>query len=199
VSTAVAGNRPAICASIQHLEHLPLSACEHGHFGAENVMSLHRPVIVYLDAGAIRGTLQTLQPRVLDELHDASGSLTLRDVTLLSYRVEECTPADRQNDQVVLRKRQVLLMADLTPRPCTRIEMQVPRERFTVTLAVGPYWVNGCIHLPIGTEPVAFLDGSGVGFTPLTDAQLVKLANAPRQTLLVNREKISCIIVHQAA
>lgn len=158
-------------------------------------MLLNRPVIAYLNGGALRGGLQTLHPRVLDELNDAAGNVTLHDVKFVSNHGDAHAAAQLQSQQVLLSKRHMLLVADLVPTGPSSAEIQVPRERYDVTLAVGPYWVSGSLHLPIGIEPFGYLDGSGVGFTALTGAHLVKLDDEQRHTVLINREMVSCLMI----
>jgi hypothetical protein len=159
----------------------------------------HRPVIVYLDGGALRGTLVTLQPRVLDELQDTDGSITLRDVTRINYassdreRTDSAQPRSRSHARVAVSKSRIVAVTDLSDAGAMTHDRSIPREQLAVLVAAGSYWFEGCLHLPVGMEITGFLNHSRPGFVALTDARLVKTPDVPQRTILINREQIACI------
>jgi hypothetical protein len=162
-------------------------------------MLAHRQLIVYLDGAALRGTLQTIHARILDELHDIDGSLRLHHVTRLEFARNERTRTESESDRqavharVVVSKRHIMAVTDLSDAEAPSLEHWLPREQLMVALAVGPYWLRGRLHLPVGMEPSDLLGSAGPGYAALTDARLFKAPDAPGRTVLVNREHISCI------
>lgn len=152
----------------------------------------NRPVRVGFQSGVIHGILQTLYPRVSDHLLEAEDRLELRDATVLPARATE--PLARQA-HVLLNKRALLFVIDLSPEPDTPANVYVPREVYDVTISIGSYWIRGHAHVPPGVEMRYYLNGASTHFIPITNATTVGAPDPPR-TFLVNREHVSATIVH---
>jgi len=92
--------------------------------------------------------------------------------------------------------RQVSLIADLSPQfRVTRSGLEhlyVKKESSKALLGIGPYWVQGKIHLTPGGS-IHDLLMAKTRFIPVTDAMLLDKPGVGPRTFLVNRTLVSCL------
>src|SRR5437870_13904820 len=93
-------------------------------------------------------------------------------------------------------KQEVMLVADSgKAKGAGSSEVNVERidkEARTVMLSVGPFWLQGTIHILLGNTPQQVLTGK-TGFVPLTEARLLKPVQSELRTFLINQTKIGVL------
>jgi hypothetical protein len=147
---------------------------------------------VYLQAAVIRGILVTNQDRLSNYLILQEGDevFSLKDATLENLNRKTVTAG---SDEYLIYMQEVFLIADLSPQyrsDRSGLErLYVKKETSRALLTVGPYWVQGNIHIePDGALHDLLLAKSR--FIPLTDATLLDRPDVGPRTYLVNRTKI---------
>lgn len=156
-------------------------------------LSYKMPLEVYLQAAVIRGVLETNQSRLSSHLILREGDevFALRSATL--ERLDRtATPAG--SDEYLIYMQEIFLIADLSPQS-ERLGVDnlfVKKESSKVLLSVGPYWLQGNIHvLPGGALHDLLM--SRTRFVPVTEATLLDRPEVESHTYLVNRTKIGFI------
>lgn len=136
----------------------------------ENLGAVERQVSIETEHGTVEGSL-FISPmlRTLDDLNMDRKFLTLQakhcQVSGWSFR----------RGEMLLNKNTILTMRELGPPP----DMSAGRPagaRFTrasVRLQVGPYQIEGFMHVPPGGSVMARLNQSGAGFLSVTSASVV--------------------------
>lgn len=154
------------------------------------------PLEVYLQSAVVRGVLVTHQDRLSNHLYllqQGEEVFSLRDPIL-----ENC---DRKivaagSDEFLVYMQEVFLIADLSPQPrADRSGLEtfyVKKEASRALLGVGPYWVQGNIHVVPGGLLHDLLMAKS-RFIPMTDAILLNRSENEARTFLVNRTKIGFI------
>ena len=124
-------------------------------------------VEVYLDSCSIRGVLETNHPRVSDHLGIPDQVLRLTDarVTL--------------PDGSILADGQASL---------------INKDQIALTVSIGNLWLRGFAHMPHGADMNSFLTGTMNRFMPLTGATVVGHESAPPRTVLINRDRLKCVL-----
>jgi hypothetical protein len=69
---------------------------------------------------------------------------------------------------------------------------RIDKEGRKVMLSVGPFWLQGKIHLLPGNTLQHILTGN-TGFVPLTEARLLKPVQSGLRTFLINQTKIGVL------
>ena len=152
------------------------------------------PVEVYLPSLVFRGTLLTRHNRLSDWLNLKSSDSMLRlddvEVEMLSGK-----PSFAKCQDALINKQQITFVIDLSPAGSHQREelSLVHKEPHRVFAEIGSFWLEGNIHVAPGFDLSTFADGKNT-FLPLTDASFVNLRRAEPRTLLINREKLSCLL-----
>jgi hypothetical protein len=152
-----------------------------------------KQIEAYLDHCSIRGTLMTGHARVSDHLGATEEILRLTGarVVMRDGTVLENTPT------ALINKSELLFVVDLSPSPGGHASFHVERDHFNVMLNVGPIWLQGKAHVPVGAELHAFFAGTMNRFMAITDATVVGHANAKPRTVLINRDQLRCMVTTQ--
>lgn len=158
---------------------------------AERAANLNdRTVEIYLPACALRGTLETHHARVSDHLGTPEEVLRLSDVRVTLRDGRELA---RQRS-VLVNKAEILFVIDLTPYPTGHLGFQVERSPQPVTVNVGNIWLRGKAHLPVGGEVAHYFTGAVNRFMALTEASVVGHDAARPRTVLINRDRVACLL-----
>jgi hypothetical protein len=153
-----------------------------------------RPVEAQLDSCAVRGVLRTVHPRVSDHL-GAAGDL-LRIVGAQVVR-RDGTPLGGASD-VLVSKAALLYLIDLTPPGTGELQRHIERDDAPVVLSVGPIWLRGHAHIPVGGDLETYVAGALNRFIPITGATVLGQEPATPRTILVNRDKLQLMLRDQA-
>jgi len=151
------------------------------------------PLEVYLQAAVIRGVLETNQSRLSSHLILREGDevFMLRAASL--ERLDRTTIA-AGSDEYLIYMQEIFLIADLSPQ-AERFGVEnlfVKKESSRALLSVGPYWLQGNIHiLPGGALHDLLM--ARTRFVPVTEATLLDRPEKDSRTYLVNRTKIGFI------
>lgn len=158
----------------------------------ETSLTYSMPLEVYLQAAVVRGVLVTNQDRLSNHLILRKGEemFSLKDATLESF---DRKPINVASDEYVIYMQEVSLIADLSPQAQSRragVEnFYVQKETSKALISVGPYLIQGNIHLfPGSALHDLFLEKAL--FFPITDGLLVDRPDIGPRTYLVNRNKI---------
>jgi hypothetical protein len=160
-------------------------AIEHG-------LTYSMPLEVYFQAALVRGVLVTNQNRLSSYLVLREGEeiFSLKDATLESVSGK---PISVGSDEYLVYLREVLLIADLSPtNQAKRAGMEsfyVQKETSKALISVGPYLLQGNIHLVPGAALHDLLVEKSQ-FIPVTDARLLDRREIGPRTYLVNRNRI---------
>jgi hypothetical protein len=160
----------------------------------ESLGTFSMPLEVYFQAGIVRGVLVTNQDRLSNFLilRDGEEVFTLAQATLeLAGSATEV-----KADQYIIYMQQVAIIADLSPKLGSQAHLYVKKDASRALLCVGPYWIQGNVHLVPGTS-IHDLLMAKTRFIPVTDATFVNRTDLPSRTFLVNRNHISCIAALQ--
>jgi hypothetical protein len=150
---------------------------------------------VYLQSAVLRGVLITNQDRLSNYLILREGDevLSIGDATLedLNGKTIAADPAE-----YLVYMQEVSLIADLsrefTSDRSAYQHLYVKKDSSKALLSVGPYWLQGDIHIVPGAPLHELLLGK-TRFFPITDAVLVGRPDIVARTYLVNRTKIGCM------
>lgn len=147
---------------------------------------------VYLHAAVVRGVLATNQDRLSSYLivRQDDTVFSLKDATLeLSNR----KPVSIGADEYLVYMHEVFLIADLTSEGevhRSAIEhLYVKKDQSRALFSVGPYLLQGNVHLLPGTALHELLMEKS-HFLPVTQATLIDRPDVGPRTYLVNRARI---------
>jgi hypothetical protein len=146
-----------------------------------------------LYAGACRGAVKLVgQQRLSDFLGSERDQLTVDDATVARGGGSVLATGR----QVIIERRHILFVVDLEDASKPQESNQVlQREPLSVTVGVGPYWIQGVAHVPPGGRMDLLFSGMMAQFLPLTEARLVTQPDATPRTFLINREHRHSLIV----
>ena len=150
---------------------------------------------VYLQAAMVRGILQTNQDRLSNYLIVRQGDevFSLREATVESAGGHPIKSGVRE---YLIYIQQALMIADLSAQNRTeRASFRPPsvkKHQSKALLGIGPYLVQGIIHLHPGDGFHEFLMEQS-RFLPVTEATLVDREEMGQRTFLINRAKIGFI------
>lgn len=148
-----------------------------------------RKVEFYLASGAVRGLLKSPHPRLSDHLRDPEESFVIEEAVVTSYRSKEPLAS---GNSVLVGKSQILFAVDLDEGAGMQ-NMRVERVTHQVALCVGPFWLRGQVHLPVGGDLRAYFDSDALRFIPVTAAVVVGQEAAVPRTVLVNMNLIGVV------
>ena len=159
---------------------------------SEEALTYTMPLEVYLQAAVVRGVLVTNQDRLSNYLILREGDevFSLKDATLESLNRK---PVSVNSNEYLIYMQEVFLLADLSPQ--LRLDrsglelLYVKKEASKALLSVGPYWLQGNIHIVPGGALHDLLMAKA-RFIPVTDATLLDRPDVGPRTYLVNRNKI---------
>ena len=151
------------------------------------------PLEVYLQAAVVRGVLETNQSRLSSHLILREGDevFFLRAASL--ERLDQTVVA-AGSEEYLIYMQEIFLIADLSPQSehSASEHLFVKKESSKALLSVGPYWLQGNIHiLPGGALHELLL--AKTRFVPVTEATLLDRPDRGARTYLVNRTKIGFI------
>ena len=148
---------------------------------------------VYLQAAVIRGILDTNQSRLSRHLILREGDevLILRAASLDKL---DRTPIASGSDEFLIYMQEIFLIADLSPQ-AERFGVEnllVKKESSRALLSVGPYWLQGNLHiLPGGALHDLLM--ARTRFVPVTEATLLDRPEKDSRTYLANRTQTGFI------
>jgi hypothetical protein len=146
---------------------------------------------VYLQAAVVRGILETNQDRLSNYLVVQKGDevFSLKEATL---QIPNRKPV-KVSSQYLIYMQEVFLIADLGVEDRVRRAglhaLFVKKDRTRAFLSIGPYLLEGFVHLRAGGELNDFLMEQR-RFLPVTEATLLDRQEVGPRTFLVNRAKI---------
>ena len=150
------------------------------------------PLEVYLQAALVRGILTTNQDRLSNFLIVREGEEVF-SLNQASFETFDQTPVSLAADEYLVYMREVYLIADLSVAgespTSTMRSLYVRKEQSKAVLGVGPYLLQGNIHLRPGTA-IHELLMEKTQFLPVTGAMLIERPEVAPRTYLVNRAKI---------
>jgi len=147
---------------------------------------------VYLQAASVRGVLTTNQDRLSNFLIVREGEevFSLTQATLETFNQK---PVLVTAAEYLVYMREVYLIADLSvageSSTSTMRSRYVRKDQSKALLGVGPYLLQGNIHLRPGSAIHELLMEKSQ-FLPITGAILLERPAVPPRTYLVNRAKI---------
>jgi len=150
------------------------------------------PLEVYLQAARVRGVLTTNQDRLSNFLIVREGEevFSLNQASLETFNQ---TPVSLAADEYLVYMREVHLIADLSvageSSTSTMRSFYVPKDPSKALLGVGPYLLQGNVHLRPGSAMYELLMEK-TQFLPVTGAILIDRPEITPRTYLVNRAKI---------
>ncbi len=151
------------------------------------------PLEVYLQAAVLRGVLETNQSRLSNHLILREGDevFALRSASLEKL---DGTAIAAGSDEYLIYMQEIFLIADLSPQSdhSSVANLFVKKESSKALLSIGPYWLQGNIHiLPGGALHELLM--ARTRFVPVTQATLLDRPETGSRTYLVNRTKIGFI------
>ena len=151
------------------------------------------PLEVYLQAAVVRGVLETNQSRLSSHLILREGDEVFFLHAASLERLDRSVIA-AGSDEFLIYMQEIFLIADLSPQSehTVSAHLFVKKESSRALLSVGPYWLQGNIHiLPGGALDELLL--AKTRFVPVTEATLLDRPDRGVRTYLVNRTKIGFI------
>ncbi|HEU4344412.1 MAG TPA: hypothetical protein VFU31_22875 [Candidatus Binatia bacterium] len=153
------------------------------------------PLEVYLHSAVVKGILVTNQDRLSNHLvlRRDDEVFSLRDATLEGLNGKAFAV---RSDEYLIYMQEVFLIADLSPEFRTDrsglAHLYIKKEASRALLGVGPYWIQGNIHVVPGGALHDLLLAK-TRFIPVTDATLLDRPEVGPRTYLVNRTRIGFI------
>lgn len=147
---------------------------------------------VYLQAASVRGVLTTNQDRLSNFLIVREGEevFSLMQASLETFNQK---PVLVTAAEYLVYMREVYLIADLSvageSSTSTMRSRYVPKDQSKALLGVGPYLLQGNIHLRPGSALHELMMEKSQ-FLPVTGAILIDRPDVAPRTYLVNRAKI---------
>jgi hypothetical protein len=150
------------------------------------------PLEVYLQAAVVRGVLVTNQDRLSNYLilrgEDEVFSIKHASLETLSRK-----PIAVRSDEYLIYMQEVFLIADLSSQSSGDRSglsgLYVKKETSRALLSIGPYAIQGNIHVVVGGALHDLLMAN-TRFIPVTDATILDRPDVGARTYLVNRTKI---------
>ena len=153
-----------------------------------------KPITIYLESVVISGTLVSKHQRLSDYFNLAIGyeCFALKDPSAEDFDGHSFPVNPRE---FLIYKPEVLLVADLRGGESGSSEVNLQRidkEGRRVMLSVGPFWLQGTIHVLPGNTLQQVLTGK-TQFVPLTEATILKPVKSEPRTFLINQTKIGAL------
>jgi hypothetical protein len=147
---------------------------------------------VYLEAASVRGVLTTNQDRLSNFLIVREGEEVF-SLTQASLETFNQNPVSVTAAEYLVYMREVYLIADLSvageSSTSTMRSRYVRKDQSKALLGVGPYLLQGNIHLRPGSALHELMMEKSQ-FLPVTGAILIDRPDVAPRTYLVNRAKI---------
>ena len=164
---------------------------------AEDNLTYAMPLEVYLQSAVVRGILVTNQDRLSNylTLSNSDEVFSLRDATLENLERKTIVAG---SDQYLIYMREVFLIADLSSQ--ARFDrpgldsLYVKKDISRALLSVGPYWLQGNLHIVPGGALHEVLMAK-TRFIPVTDAALLNRPDLGPRAYLVNRAKVGFMTI----
>jgi hypothetical protein len=159
---------------------------------AEEGLTYTMFVEVYLSTAVVRGILETNQDRLSHYLVVRQGEevFSLKQATL---DIPNRKPISIGTEEYLIYMQEVFLIADLSAEDRAQRSglhaLFVKKDRSKALLSVGPYLLQGNVHLQAGTGLHDFLMEKS-RFMPVTESTLLDRPEVGPRTYLVNRAKI---------
>jgi len=161
----------------------------------DNVNPHFKPIRVYLESVMVSGMLPTKHQRLSDYFNLAAGyeCFALKDSSAEDF---DGHPFAVNSGEFLIYKPEVILVADMRETEeagSSEVNLErIDKEARKVMLSVGPFWLQGTIHILPGNTPQQVLTGK-TGFVPLTEARLLKPVQSELRTFLINQTKIGVL------
>jgi hypothetical protein len=160
----------------------------------DNVNPYFKPIRVYLESVIVSGMLSSKHQRLSDYFNLAVGyeCFALKDSSAEDF---DGHPFAVNSGELLIYKPEVILVTDMRETKAGSSEVNLERidkEGRKVMLSVGPFWLQGKIHLLPGNTLQHILTGN-TGFVPLTEARLLKPVQSELRTFLINQAKIGIL------
>lgn len=158
----------------------------------DNVNPNFKPIRVYLESVIVTGMLPTRHQRLSDYFNLAAGHecFALKESSAEDF---DGHPFAAKSGEILIYKPQAILVADMRETEkagSSEVNLErIDKEGRKFMLSVGPFWLQGTIHILPGTTPQQVLTGN-TGFVPLTEARLLKPVQSELRTFLINQTKI---------
>jgi hypothetical protein len=137
------------------------------------------PVAVFHESGVTEGLMPATERRLTDVL--TAGEMLRIDVT---------GGADQAGDWIEFAPDAIVAVA-VPPRP-EPSSLRVARRRHLLEIRAGPYLVAGTAHMPIGSDPLRYVNSVGRQWLPLTDCTVERGAEAWKvDVVIVNLDHVS--------
>jgi hypothetical protein len=154
-----------------------------------------KPIRVYLESVIVSGMLATKHQRLSDYFNLAAGyeGFALKDSSSEDF---DGHPFVVNSGEFLLYKPEVMLVADMREiqeAGASEVNLErIDKHGRKVMLSVGPFWLQGTIHILPGNTLQHVLTGN-TGFAPLTEARLLKPVQSEVRTFLINQTKIGVL------
>jgi hypothetical protein len=161
----------------------------------DNINPHFKPIRVYLESMIVSGMLPTKHQRLSDYFNLAAGyeCFALKDSSAEDF---DGHPFAVNSGEFLIYKPEVILVADMRETEqagSSEVNLErIDKEGRKVMLSVGPFWLQGTIHILPGNTPQHILTGN-TGFVPLTEARLLKPVQSELRTFLINQTKIGVL------
>jgi hypothetical protein len=139
-------------------------------FGLDGFSAV-RPVRVELitDGYRVTGTIQTRFNRVAEILNQLTSThLPVEEASV----VEHGATAPRETGTAVLAVDEILVMLAPELADVPSGDMRVPKQPVRARLAMPPLWLDGMVHVPVGSRPIDGLLNVAERFVPMTDVRI---------------------------
>jgi hypothetical protein len=161
----------------------------------DNVNPHFKPIRVYLESVIVSGMLPTKHQRLSDYFNLAAGyeCFALKDSSAEDF---DGHPFAVNSGEFLIYKPEVILVTDMRETEkagSSEVNLErIDKESRKFMLSVGPFWLQGTIHILPGTTPQQVLTGN-TGFVPLTEARLLKPVQSELRTFLINQTKVGVL------
>lgn len=161
----------------------------------DNVNPYFKPIRVYLESVIVSGMLPSKHQRLSDYFNLAAGyeCFALKDSSAEDF---DGHPFPVNSGEFLIYKPEVILVTDMreTEAGSSGVNLErINKEGRKVMLSIGPFWLQGTIHILPGNTLQHVLAGN-TGFVPLTEAKLLKPVQSELRTFLINQTKIGVMV-----
>jgi hypothetical protein len=161
----------------------------------ESANPYFKPIRIYLQSVIVSGMLPSKHQRLSDYFNLAVGyeCFALKDSSAEGL---DGHPFAVNSGEFLIYKPEVMLVTDMreTEAGSSAVTLErIDKQGRKVMLSVGPFWLQGTIHILPGNTPQQILTGN-TGFVPLTEARLLRPVQSELRTFLFNQTKIGVMV-----